>query len=132
MIPFGRVIDELRRLGQAYPDRVAKCCLFGPDGKIPECIVGHAFINVGVEVAMDADSEPGLDANLVTPDGLVVGHSSDTIEMMHFKKIGLRQPTEKQLRWAFDVQSAQDSGYPWGEAVRSADEEARVLAKADA
>lgn len=132
MIAFGKIIDELRRLGREYPDRVAQCSLFAADGKTPVCIVGHAFVNVGVEVEMEEGTHPGEDANLITPTGRVVGHSSETIDVMQFKNLGLRQPTEKQLHWAFEVQNAQDAGFSWGRAVASADYEMRELAEAGA
>ncbi len=79
---------------------IAHSCVYFRDGE-PSCIVGHGLSRLGLTI----DDIDGLN------------ESSDVYDLAEY--LGL--PFDRSLNFLFHVQSAQDSGKPWGEAVRSAD-----------
>jgi hypothetical protein len=131
MISFGAVVDEIRRLAGEFPGRKAESVLL--DGRIPVCIVGHALVNLGVELEMrpqlDEWDEPMSEDNaLLYRDGVRVGKADDAVDGMDWNALGFVEPTEDQLGWAYKVQRLQDIGYAWDLAVHEADVDVKVSA----
>ena len=110
---------EVRRLAEANPQFVYQKKTFGgmtgmtfqgcsyteetDDGKlVGSCIVGQAFINLGVDPEKMASRE-----HVAIGDLLIADFDLDA-----------EDPT---LIWLRDVQENQDSSVPWGEAVEAAD-----------
>lgn len=81
-------------------DGDVQCVYLDPDTREGSCIIGHALLKLGV----DADTLEQFDIGYLTALDLPVWGD------------------ERARVWADCVQSYQDTGTPWGEAVKAADE----------
>lgn len=103
-VTINQLIAKVREIAAKRPDFVYEvpdggdvCQYVHEDGE-PGCIFGHAFTALGVE----PDQLAKLDGV-----GVITG-VLDKLEIEH---------TEEERAWCAMVQSLQDTGDPWGEAV---------------
>lgn len=103
MISGTQLIEEVRRLALAYPDRVseAQYAKVTMEGVVPVCIFGHALVALGVS--------PELMYEDVAYRNVAI-HQVSTIAF-----------TEAEAKWASDVQFNQDAHFRWGFAVLDTD-----------
>jgi hypothetical protein len=111
MIDPKQFVNEVVRLATEYPNRTAECsyleytedenCDRIPTGK-PVCIMGTALFNLGVSV-----------------DALESCENDNMIAVNTKLDLGLPSPV---VRWANDVQTNQDDGSNWCDAVADAQE----------
>ncbi|ATN91118.1 hypothetical protein SEA_HOONTER_83 [Mycobacterium phage Hoonter] len=103
-----QLAEEVKRLAAEYPDKQAACQYFESDTGEPCCIVGHALAKFGYTYA-DAKRQwnTGVDVGDLLYRGVIVLGDDESHDLLD----GLRE-----------VQSAQDDGLPWGEAVKALSE----------
>ena len=103
------IINEVRRLAADNPDYIYvspggseySSCVYIHDGK-GSCIVGRALVNNGFDPEKVSQHE-GL-----TADEMLVA-------------LGIKEETDFEQVWLDRVQTLQDSGTPWADAVEEAD-----------
>lgn len=109
-VAFPLLMDTIRRLAAEQPDRTAACVYVNWETGNCECIVGVALDELGVEL-------PPRDLNTVGFWALM--------NRMDYSSTPLRRaftsPTPREVDWVAMVQSLQDGGNTWQEAVRGAD-----------
>ncbi|AAN01695.1 hypothetical protein P755_gp083 [Mycobacterium phage Quink] len=103
-----QLAEEVKRLAAEYPDKQAACQYFESDTGEPCCIVGHALAKFGYTYA-DAKRQwnTGVDVGELFHKGVIALGDGESYDLLD----GLRE-----------VQSAQDDGLPWGEAVKALSE----------
>jgi hypothetical protein len=90
-----------------YPEDLRNSgCRYAVDGK-PSCIVGHALAKVGIDIGVieTLDIDGGIPAHYL---------SSKLPEFIE------DNDEEGSMAFLQEVQSSQDNGSPWGEAVKGA------------
>lgn len=107
LIAEGDLIEMVRTLAAESPDRVATC-EYAVGGK-PECIIGHALAAEGWSV--EALGEEIRSAWALCRSGTIPG-------------VG-----KADAQWLQRVQTFQDSGLTWAEAVERADMERDVAGR---
>lgn len=118
------LIAETRKIAAAQPKKVyqrldvfgdhndaAPNCVYVeqmPGGQlIPSCILGHAFVNLGV------------DPNLLKVENFEDDSSIDAVLEGLGYEVNIY--ADKRAVWLRRVQNRQDAGVPWGTAVSKAD-----------
>ncbi|AGT11837.1 hypothetical protein SEA_THREERNGTARJAY_130 [Mycobacterium phage ThreeRngTarjay] len=109
LIPFKCIQDRIVELAKEQPWRKSIGAYF-ISGQ-PECIIGHVLADIGV----GADGTRLVNKNGVPTSS--VSHLADTFDWNEF---GVQTPTRRQIGWVQVVQSRQDYGDTWGEAVKRA------------
>lgn len=108
------IINEVLRLAAENPDFVYQApdyhpeetrgtCVYIHDGN-GSCIVGQALVNKGIDPE-EIERFEGLPADLM------------------LSNLGIKEEADQGQTWLDQVQSYQDTGTPWGEAVEEADAE---------
>lgn len=101
------LLKTVRQIGKESPSGSAGCRYFNYDGT-PCCIVGHAIYYHGITVDYfeDHDSWEFDDLN----------EGSNVEELIN--RLGIENDLDaEQMSTLLEVQSRQDHGTPWGEAV---------------
>lgn len=108
-ISVRELATQVRQLAQTFPDRVALCVYTRYDGDelVPNCIVGQAAFNLGVSLD---------DLNQVNTCGIRHLATNDRPEWL-----SVGEDDDVHVKWLGALQSAQDSGENWGDALRIAD-----------
>jgi acetylornithine/succinyldiaminopimelate/putrescine aminotransferase len=106
MITMTQVAEEIRRLATDNPERKAYCQYIERNhGELrPDCIVGHAVVNLG----------------LATPKHLHTMENTSASEVL--QKLNVEWD-DTLSNWINEVQSRQDGDWPWAMAVELADRE---------
>jgi len=114
-VNVSKLILAVRSLAAAFPDFIYEkpnkdsMCLYKrtrqPGGEMSGCIIGEALRKTGVSTAgLDKAASSGINYQL--------------------DRVGLLPEDARQSVWLAEVQSEQDSGHTWAEAVRIADQNA--------
>jgi hypothetical protein len=125
--PFSEVIDALTALATEYPDRQAQCQYFdvaidcGDDEFPPSstacCIVGHFLASKGVTRIRGGELQ--LNGVRITEEGT-------SVKDVDWSALGYRQPGVRQRDWAETLQTAQDNGDVWGDALKETQRAVRL------
>jgi len=120
VIDYSDLIDKMRALATEEPDRYAECMYVSDDQAVfdeqgleigtPCCIVGHALIASGVPASYFL----GIGFDTETDDGTGRNNRS-------FNAMSGVDNDDHRVGWINSVQSHQDGGESWGEAVFLAD-----------
>lgn len=94
----------------AHENRV--CCYRNPETNEPDCIIGRA-----------------LDALGVLPQEMGLGNTISVRLLLDRRSpvVPVKEISQMQLAWLSRVQSYQDGGDAWGDAVRKADKQVSFL-----
>lgn len=124
---------NVRAIAAQFPDRIYQqskktgsgpSCLYVRDGK-PDCLIAQGAFMAGMDIdtlaAFDAVAIDALGkVDMLTYLGAVADSAIEDSGAEHvFKPYGF---TAIELDWLKRVQQLQDAEFPWGEAVRMADE----------
>lgn len=97
--PFEEIEEVVRRLAQEQPERVSSIFYARLEDGEPECILGHAYQELGVSVESLGK----------------IGTARDLVRRFH------PDATPQQAKWLRSVQRYQDRGETWSVAVEEAD-----------
>lgn len=108
------ILKTVIELAKENPEKTAGCKYVNDDGT-PCCIVGHALIKHGLKAA-------DFDGSLYEVDGLVNPINTCGVAFGLLAKLGIEEDNKDVVRRLARIQSAQDAGKTWSDAVAFAAE----------